>query len=174
MAFHGDDDGDLVDLLSDETMAVCTVEYDEESDTVWERRLAVIRELELVEAYEAARKIMLLWGGREAVRVNSNRDRTRKLGLAHDLTLAQWRELIRAYGSKCAYCGTVVWTPFMEHILPVSRGGGTTMANVVPACCRCNTRKRNMLIGELRHKYPLMFREFAASRLLALSRMGSQ
>jgi 5-methylcytosine-specific restriction endonuclease McrA len=30
-----------------------------------------------------------------------------------------------------------------EHVIPVSRGGGTTAENIVPACGKCNSSKKD-------------------------------
>jgi 5-methylcytosine-specific restriction endonuclease McrA len=39
----------------------------------------------------------------------------------------------------CAYCGGHATT--LDHVLPVSRGGGSTWLNTVAACGTCNHRK---------------------------------
>ena len=41
----------------------------------------------------------------------------------------------------CAYCGRHATT--IDHVLPRSRGGGSTWANTVAACATCNHRKAN-------------------------------
>jgi 5-methylcytosine-specific restriction endonuclease McrA len=41
----------------------------------------------------------------------------------------------------CAYCGRKGNT--VDHVVPQSRGGGTTWENTVLACGPCNTRKRD-------------------------------
>jgi 5-methylcytosine-specific restriction endonuclease McrA len=62
--------------------------------------------------------------------------------VAHDLTDAQWAALHRAWGG-CAYCGTTQRPLQRDCVLPISRGGRYTLANVVPACRSCNTSKCN-------------------------------
>jgi len=42
---------------------------------------------------------------------------------------------------QCQYCGAVAEN--VDHVLPRSRGGTHTWANVVASCRRCNTRKEN-------------------------------
>lgn len=41
---------------------------------------------------------------------------------------------------KCVYCGGPAEQ--MDHVTPKSRGGRTTLANLVPACRQCNMGKR--------------------------------
>lgn len=60
----------------------------------------------------------------------------------HDLTPAQWAALVEAWGA-CAYCGSADPQPQKDCVLPISRGGRYTVANVVPACRSCNASKCN-------------------------------
>lgn len=41
----------------------------------------------------------------------------------------------------CAYCGDPTPDPERDHVQPLSDGGETAPANVVPACSACNRRK---------------------------------
>jgi 5-methylcytosine-specific restriction endonuclease McrA len=45
--------------------------------------------------------------------------------------------------SRCQYCGRKYPTSelSLDHVVPRSRGGGTTWSNVVCCCVRCNVRK---------------------------------
>jgi len=60
----------------------------------------------------------------------------------HDLTDAQWAALKGAWGG-CAYCGADDQNVQKDCMLPISRGGRYTLANVVPACRSCNASKCN-------------------------------
>lgn len=60
----------------------------------------------------------------------------------HDLTDAQWTALTVAWGG-CAYCGAADAALQRDCVLPISRGGRYTLANVVPACRACNASKCN-------------------------------
>jgi 5-methylcytosine-specific restriction endonuclease McrA len=60
----------------------------------------------------------------------------------HDLTEAQWEALQDEWGG-CAYCGAVAGALQKDCLLPISRGGRYTLANVVPACPSCNASKCN-------------------------------
>jgi 5-methylcytosine-specific restriction endonuclease McrA len=62
--------------------------------------------------------------------------------VAHDLTAAQWTALVAAWGG-CAYCGASGPGLQKDCLLPISRGGRYTVANVVPACRSCNASKCN-------------------------------
>jgi len=44
-------------------------------------------------------------------------------------------------GFRCAYCGGERVKLTIDHIIPKSRGGGTTFENCVASCRPCNTRK---------------------------------
>jgi 5-methylcytosine-specific restriction endonuclease McrA len=46
-------------------------------------------------------------------------------------------------GFRCQYCGGRIGmnTGTRDHVVPRSRGGADTLANVVAACVACNTRK---------------------------------
>ncbi len=55
---------------------------------------------------------------------------------------------------RCWYCGFVLpvatsgW--HIEHQIPASRGGTDDLSNLVPACARCNNRKKNKTVDEYR------------------------
>ena len=49
-------------------------------------------------------------------------------------------------GGRCQYCGARAES--IDHVHPRSRGGGHTWENVVAACRRCNSLKRDRLLGE--------------------------
>lgn len=62
--------------------------------------------------------------------------------VVNDLTEAEWAALRSAWGG-CAYCGAVDGALQRDCVLPISRGGRYTLANVVPACRACNASKCN-------------------------------
>jgi 5-methylcytosine-specific restriction endonuclease McrA len=73
-------------------------------------------------------------------------------GVEHDLTPAQW-DALRAAWTGCAYCGAADDALQRDCVLPISRGGRYTLANVVPACRSCNASKCNdEVTGWLRRK----------------------
>ncbi len=60
----------------------------------------------------------------------------------HDLSDAQWAALKLAWGG-CAYCGATDRPLQRDCLLPISRGGRYTLANIAPACGSCNASKCN-------------------------------
>ena len=58
----------------------------------------------------------------------------------NDLRLKDWLVVLVEHGHRCAYCGASddLW---IEHQVPICRGGDNTRANVVPACESCNREK---------------------------------
>jgi len=59
----------------------------------------------------------------------------------NDLTAAQWEEIKSAYGHRCVYCRRKMKRLTQDHLTPISKGGAHTLANVVPACQSCNSKK---------------------------------
>ncbi len=56
------------------------------------------------------------------------------------------RALFARDEQKCQYCGG--HADSLDHIIPRSKGGEHTWENVVAACRRCNTQKRDRLLSE--------------------------
>ena len=73
-------------------------------------------------------------------------DIRREKARARELRNTQWWKRRLAKG-KCHYCGQRIPPRqlTMDHVVPISRGGRSTKANVVPACKPCNVKKRQML-----------------------------
>jgi 5-methylcytosine-specific restriction endonuclease McrA len=58
-------------------------------------------------------------------------------------------------GGRCQYCGKKAES--IDHVVPRSRGGEHTWENVVAACSRCNSSKRDHLLDETHlrlHRWP--------------------
>ena len=49
-------------------------------------------------------------------------------------------------GGRCQYCGKKAES--IDHVVPRSKGGPHTWENVVAACSRCNSSKRDRLLEE--------------------------
>lgn len=60
------------------------------------------------------------------------------------------RNLVRRDQSTCQYCGSSpgLGDLSIDHVMPRSKGGGTSWENCVLACVRCNRRKGNKLVHE--------------------------
>lgn len=50
--------------------------------------------------------------------------------------------LMEQSGGRCVYCFGSATT--FDHVVPVARGGHTTLGNMVPACVSCNSKKRTI------------------------------
>lgn len=74
------------------------------------------------------------------------RRRARLKALPATLTGEQWKAIKAAYGYRCAYCGCKPKKLTQDHVIPITRNGGTTPDNIVPACQSCNSSKRNKII----------------------------
>lgn len=57
------------------------------------------------------------------------------------ITAAEWKEIKRAYGYRCVYCGIMPERLSQDHVKPLARRGKHTARNVVPACMHCNREK---------------------------------
>ncbi len=82
-------------------------------------------------------------GKASAARRNAKR-RQRVSAAPATLTAVEWQDLLDEQNHACAYCGrpfSVESKPTRDHIVPVSRGGGLTKENIVPACLVCNSVK---------------------------------
>lgn len=61
-------------------------------------------------------------------------------GLPNTLTSEEWANIVASYRYRCVYCQKQCKMT-LDHIIPVSKGGGTTAHNIVPACKSCNSKK---------------------------------
>lgn len=77
---------------------------------------------------------------RQTQRASEYRRRMRKVGTCDGSVARLWRSTVRAYDSRCAYCGRHGRVE-QDHVIPVSRGGAHVIRNVVPCCRGCNTKK---------------------------------
>lgn len=60
-------------------------------------------------------------------------------------------EIFKRDKFQCQYCGQVppVITLHVDHINPVSLGGGNESGNLITACCQCNLGKSNIPLKDL-------------------------
>lgn len=68
--------------------------------------------------------------------------RTRKSLAGGNATEEKIHQRWNYYGGKCWMCGSSAKE--MDHVKPVSKGGGSWASNLRPACTPCNRRKRNV------------------------------
>ena len=88
----------------------------------------------------------------EKIAIKSQRRRAKKKELDSTLTFEQWEKIKKDFNNKCAYCGKEKKLE-QEHFLPISKGGEYTHNNIVPACRRSNSSKRDKLFHEWYPKY---------------------
>lgn len=81
----------------------------------------------------------------EADRVAAHNARDERGGT---LTVVEWRLMREAFAGCCAYCRRRLRRGVLEHVVPISGGGHTCIENVVPACGRCNRRKRQRSVED--------------------------
>jgi 5-methylcytosine-specific restriction endonuclease McrA len=76
--------------------------------------------------------------------------RKKRMKLAGELPPAELIMLKFAYyGDRCIYCSTP-GKMTIEHKKPISRGGLNLLANLAPACHRCNRIKNNKTVKEFK------------------------
>lgn len=59
-------------------------------------------------------------------------------------------ELLRSHSGRCFYCEQESDAFEIDHVLPVVRGGGDNLENLVVACRKCNRSKGSKLVSEWR------------------------
>ncbi|ABS26851.1 HNH endonuclease [Anaeromyxobacter sp. Fw109-5] len=72
-------------------------------------------------------------------RAHKNNTRAAQAGLAGTYTAEQMRTKAALFGNKCLYCGGKYEED--DHFIPLERGGGSDIDNMVPSCSRCNNDK---------------------------------
>jgi 5-methylcytosine-specific restriction endonuclease McrA len=88
----------------------------------------------------------------------NNRERAKRAGVEYQPGVTFLRVAVRD-GWRCQMCGVATPrslrgtyegnAPELDHIIPLSRGGGHTMGNVQCACRRCNGLKGAKLLSEI-------------------------
>ena len=61
-----------------------------------------------------------------------------------------WQQKVAREG-KCYYCAIAldIKSATMDHVIPISKGGGSTKGNLVVCCKKCNVDKRSKSAVEL-------------------------
>lgn len=80
-------------------------------------------------------------------RVNQMR-REYENDVENTLTQPEWESICERWNGECAYCATTPDTLEKDHIVPISKEGGTKKTNIVPACPDCNRSKGDKSITE--------------------------
>lgn len=78
---------------------------------------------------------------RQAATAHRNNYEAKKRGNGGTHTAAEWATLCEHYGNLCLCCGQS--KPLTaDHIVPVSKGGGSSIENIQPLCKGCNSSKQ--------------------------------
>jgi len=83
----------------------------------------------------------------EVYKMYAQKRRALKESLPATLTEQEWTYLKETFNNKCAYCGEASDLA-QDHFVPLSKGGPYTIENIIPACKRCNSSKRNSDFSE--------------------------
>lgn len=84
-------------------------------------------------------------------------------------TLQEWREKCALFANLCAYCGRGDVLLARDHKIPLTRGGSDDIANIVPACGSCNSRKG----ARTDREYLAALEQLRAESLAAFANRGS-
>lgn len=92
-------------------------------------------------------------GRREVRNPQRKKDRQRRILAAGAavVTLKDWERLKHRFDQRCAYCHREREL-HMDHVVPIAKGGRHAIGNLLPACQKCNSSKRDRLFSEWRLK----------------------
>jgi hypothetical protein len=101
---------------------------------------------------ELRNKSVIKYNSSPLGKLTSTRSRHKRRALSKEspctLTLLQWDKILESQGNKCAICGKRFCKsrpPTVDHIIPLSKGGGLTFENVQALCRSCNSSKNARL-----------------------------
>lgn len=75
-------------------------------------------------------------------RVYQANRRARKLNNGGSFTDLEWAALCEKHRNRCLRCG-VGGRLTVDHVIPLSKGGGSDIGNLQPLCFSCNASKRD-------------------------------
>jgi len=65
--------------------------------------------------------------------------------LIEEFTINDMNNKMKEWGNRCIYCGGHY--EHADHLIPLSKGGNHSLANLVPSCGFCNTSKNDRYLG---------------------------
>lgn len=83
-----------------------------------------------------------------ARRLAKRRRRAREHGAHGSWTWSEFMRIARKFDYCCAYCGIKPDRLDPDHVVPLSRGGSDSPANLLPTCFMCNSSKCAMTLDE--------------------------
>lgn len=105
---------------------------------------------------EINKECSLHTGGRRKKHKKHSKDRLGKMGVSR----AQWKTLrwnvIQRDGFRCAVCGEFLALNgelTVDHIIPISEGGATTLTNLQILCEKHHNKKTNNDLRRIRRNY---------------------
>lgn len=81
-------------------------------------------------------------------RMAKRRRRAREHGARGQFTWSEFMKVAKKFDYCCAYCGARPERLDPDHVVPLSRGGSNSPANLLPACLDCNSSKNAMYLHE--------------------------
>jgi hypothetical protein len=126
-----------------ERLKISKAEYHAANKHEISKRGAIWRESHQEELRAASRKYRQ--SNPEKFRINNNNREAKKRGNGGKLSPDIIFRLLKIQGTKCAICKVNVKKTgyHLDHIVPVSRGGKNSDANVQITCPKCNLKKRD-------------------------------
>lgn len=82
----------------------------------------------------------------EVMALKGTRRRACFASIVNDLTAQDIADVFAEFNHACAYCLRTDRKLTVDHMEPVSKGGGNTRSNIVPACLSCNSSKSDKSI----------------------------
>jgi 5-methylcytosine-specific restriction endonuclease McrA len=80
----------------------------------------------------------------EMMRTHALAYRARKHAARGAVTAAEFTAITERQKFRCHWCGNSIRSaPTMDHVIPLSKGGEHSVANVVASCRRCNSKKKD-------------------------------
>lgn len=91
--------------------------------------------------HEARRQYINTWRKLNPARYRLQKYRRRCAEAQGIITEAQWVDALFWFGYRCLACGSTDAKLCIDHVIPLSRGGANSIANVQPLCRSCNSKK---------------------------------
>lgn len=115
---------------------------------------ALLGVVESIDA-DAASAASRLLEEQTAAAARQARYRERVIESRGDMTSGDWSLLRLAVFERdqyvCVYCGIdASMDPQCDHVIPVSKGGGSSVGNLATACRECNSSKKDLTVEEWR------------------------
>lgn len=89
----------------------------------------------------------------EKANANTRRYQTQKYG--NETEPYDFKAICRFYKNTCLACGRTDVKLTVDHIVPISKGGGDVASNIQPLCQQCNSSKNDKHIDYRPDKGPL-------------------